>query len=148
MEISVINKSSHPLPTYETPQSAGMDLRAKLKDPATLRPFERTLIPTGLYLEIPEGYEGQIRPRSGMASKNGVTVLNAPGTIDPDYRGEVKVLLINLSHEPVEIADGDRIAQLLVSATAPVEWRTVEQLSSTKRADGGYGHTGQKNQTS
>lgn len=146
MEIPVINKSNHPLPAYETAQSAGMDLRAWLKEPATLRPFERVLIPTGLYLEIPDGYEGQIRPRSGMAAKKGVTVLNAPGTIDPDYRGEVKVLLINLSHEPVEVADGDRIAQLLISATASVSWRPVNRLTPTERADGGYGHTGEKTQ--
>jgi dUTP pyrophosphatase len=147
MEVPVINKSNHPLPTYETQQSAGMDLRAKLKAPATIKPFERTLIPTGLYVEIPEGYEGQVRPRSGFAAKYGVTVLNSPGTIDPDYRGEVKVLLINLSHEPVEIQDGDRIAQLLVSPTSRIEWQPVEKLTPTERAQGGYGHTDQQSST-
>lgn len=148
MEVPVLNHSNHPLPAYETQQSAGMDLRAKLKAPATMKPFERTLIPTGLYVEIPQGYEGQVRPRSGFAAKYGVTVLNSPGTIDPDYRGEVKVLLINLSHEPVEIQDGDRIAQLLVSPTSRVEWQPVKKLTSTDRAEGGYGHTDHQSSTS
>lgn len=148
MQIPVINRSKHELPGYETPYAAGMDIRANLKAPAQIRPFERVPIPTGLYLEIPGGYEGQVRPRSGLAAKQGITVLNAPGTIDPDYRGEVKVLLINLSHETVEIHDGDRIAQLLVSPTSAVQWQEVESLSSTERADGGYGHTDQASETS
>lgn len=141
MKIAIQNHSNHPLPQYETKGAAGLDLRANLKAPAHLRPFERVPIPTGLYIAIPEGYEGQIRPRSGLAYKQGVTILNAPGTIDPDYRGELKVLLINLSQEPVEIHDGDRIAQLLITATAPVEWEAVDQLSDTERGQGGYGHT-------
>ena len=148
MNIHIINRSNHSLPAYETDQAAGMDLRANLKAPAHLRPFERVPIPTGLYLAIPEGYEGQVRPRSGLAYKQGLTVLNAPGTIDPDYRGEIKVLLINLSQEPVEVHDGDRIAQLLISATERVEWEPVEQLSETKRDQGGYGHTDQSTETS
>jgi dUTP pyrophosphatase len=148
MKINIINRSKHPLPACETAQAAGMDLRANLKAPARVRPFERVPIPTGLYLEIPEGYEGQIRPRSGLAYKQGLTILNAPGTIDPDYRGEVKVLLINLSQESVAVQDGDRIAQLLVSATTPVEWEAVEQLSPTARGQGGYGHTDETAETS
>lgn len=142
MQVKIVNESRHALPQYETDASSGMDLRANLHQPASLRPFERTIIPTGLKLEIPKGYEGQIRPRSGLAAKQGVTVLNAPGTIDADYRGEVKVLIINLSHEPVEIQDGDRIAQLVIAPVQQIEWEAVDQLSTTERGQGGYGHTG------
>ncbi len=142
MQVKVQNESRHSLPEYATKASSGMDLRANLRQPAKLKPFERTVIPTGLKMEIPHGYEGQVRPRSGMAQKQGITVLNAPGTIDADYRGEVKVLLINMSHEPVEINDGDRIAQLVIAPVQQIEWEQVETLNHTGRGSGGYGHTG------
>jgi dUTP pyrophosphatase len=142
MKVRIVNRSGHPNPTYATKYSAGMDLRANVKNPVTLRPFERTIVPTGLYIEIPTGYEGQIRPRSGLALKNGVTVLNSPGTIDSDYRGEVKVLLINLSHEITEIENGDRIAQLVIAPYSKVDWEKSDSLSETGRGEGGYGHTG------
>ena len=144
MEVSVINTSQNNLPAYETLSSAGMDVRADLKEDITLQPLERKLIPTGLFLEIPHGYEVQVRPRSGLAYKNGVTVLNAPGTIDADYRGEVGVLLVNLSNEPFTIVSGDRIAQLVVAKVEQIEWKPTSQLSDTERGEGGFGSTGKK----
>ncbi len=140
--IKVVNRSPHPLPAYATEGSAGMDLRAFLRRRVTIYPMERVLIPTGLFMEIPQGYEGQIRPRSGMALRKGLTVLNSPGTIDSDYRGEIKVLLINLSNEPQYIDDGDRIAQLVVAPMTQAVLTAVEVLSETQRGSGGYGHTG------
>jgi len=142
MKVRVINKSKHELPQYATEFSAGMDLKANLEQNAVLRPFERVVIPTGIYMELPAGYEGQVRPRSGLAQKEGVTVLNAPGTIDADYRGEVKVLLVNKSHEVTEVEDGQRIAQLVVAKHEWVEWEATQELSNTERGHGGYGHTG------
>ncbi len=142
MKVKIINKSQHPLPAYETILSAGMDLRASLTEPIILQPMQRALIPTGLYIELPAGTEAQIRPRSGLAFKHGITVLNSPGTIDADYRGEIKVLLINLSQEPFEIKDSERIAQMVVSKHETVEWQLVETLNETKRGEGGFGHTG------
>jgi dUTP pyrophosphatase len=144
MEVAVINTSQNNLPAYETLSSAGMDVRADLNEAVTLQPLERKLIPTGLFLEIPHGYEVQVRPRSGLAYKNGVTVLNAPGTIDADYRGEVGVLLINLSNEPFTIASGDRIAQLVVAKVEQIDWKPTSQLSETERGEGGFGSTGKK----
>lgn len=144
MKIRIINKSKQPLPTYATLASAGMDLRANLDSPVILKPMERELIPTGLFMELPAGYEAQIRPRSGLASKYGITVLNSPGTIDADYRGEVKVLLINLSKEDFIINDGDRIAQIIIAKHEQVEWVEVEQLLETERGAGGFGSTGKK----
>lgn len=140
--IKVVNRSPHPLPAYATEGSAGMDLRAFLRRRVTIYPMERVLIPTGLFMEIPQGYEGQIRPRSGMALRKGLTVLNSPGTIDSDYRGEIKVLLINLSNEPQYIDDGDRIAQLVIAPMTQAVLTAVEVLSETQRGSGGYGHTG------
>lgn len=142
MKVKIINKSQHPLPAYETILSAGMDLRASLTEPIILQPMQRALIPTGLYIELPSGTEAQIRPRSGLAFKHGITVLNSPGTIDADYRGEIKVLLINLSQEAFEIKDSERIAQMIVSKHETVEWQLVETLNETKRGEGGFGHTG------
>ena len=142
MKVKIINKSQHPLPAYETNLSAGMELRANLSEPIILQPMQRALIPTGLYIELPAGTEAQIRPRSGLAFKHGITVLNSPGTIDADYRGEIKVLLINLSQEPFEIKDTERIAQMVVSKHETVEWQLVETLNETKRGEGGFGHTG------
>ena len=142
MKVKIINKSQHPLPAYETILSAGMDLRASLTEPIILQPMQRALIPTGLYIELPAGTEAQIRPRSGLAFKHGITVLNSPGTIDADYRGEIKVLLINLSQEPFEIRDTERIAQMVVSKHETVEWQLVETLNQTQRGDGGFGYTG------
>lgn len=142
MQIKVINQSNNPTPTYETVASAGMDIRAFLEDTVVIKPFERQLIPTGLYMEIPVGYEVQIRPRSGLALKHGITVLNSPGTIDADYRGEVKVLLINLSDKHFEVNSGDRIAQMIVAKHEQAAWLEVEVLSTTERGAGGYGHTG------
>ena len=144
MQVKIINNSEHALPAYETTHSAGMDLRANLEQPICLKPLERKLIPTGLFIELPEGYEAQIRPRSGLAFKKGVTVLNSPGTIDADYRGEIKVLLINLSNEDFLIENGERIAQMIVSAHSRVEWSPVESLMETSRGAGGFGHTGVK----
>lgn len=144
MEVAVINTSQNNLPAYETLSSAGMDVRAALNEAVTLQPLERKLIPTGLFLEIPHGYEVQVRPRSGLAYKNGVTVLNAPGTIDADYRGEVGVLLVNLSNEPFTIASGDRIAQLVVAKVEQIIWKPTDQLSETLRGEGGFGSTGKK----
>lgn len=142
MTIKIINQSSNELPKYETAFSAGMDLRASFDDTVVLKPMERTLIPTGLSLELPIGFEAQIRPRSGLALKHGITVLNSPGTIDADYRGEIKVLLINLSNSNFEINHGDRIAQMIIATHAKVSWQEVELLSETVRGAGGYGHTG------
>lgn len=142
MKISIINKSNHPLPAYETSASAGMDLRANISEKIILKPMERKLVPSGLFIELPLGFEAQIRPRSGLALKNGITVLNSPGTIDADYRGEIKILLINLSDSDFEINDGDRIAQMIVSKHEKVLWEQVETLSETVRGAGGYGHTG------
>lgn len=142
MNIRIINRSKNTLPAYETIHSAGMDLRADLESAVLLGPMERKLIPTGLHIELPEGYEAQIRPRSGLAYKHGISIVNSPGTIDADYRGEIKVLLINLSTEPFEIGSGDRIAQMIVSKHEKVEWQQVEILNDTARGVGGYGHTG------
>ena len=142
MKVSIINKSKHPLPQYATPQSAGVDLRANLDTPVTLKPLQRCIIPTGLYLSLPAGYEAQVRPRSGLAVKKGITVLNAPGTIDADYRGEVCVILINLSAEDFVIADGERIAQMIIAPCMQVDWNEVEVLDETERGAGGFGHTG------
>ena len=142
MKIKIINKSHHPMPAYATPQSAGMDIRANLTEPVELRPFERRLIPTCLYIALPEGYEAQLRPRSGLALKHGLTLLNTPGTIDADYRGEIGVILVNLSTEPFTIADGERICQMVIATHAHVEWEAVETLDETERGAGGFGHTG------
>ncbi|MBR6893632.1 MAG: dUTP diphosphatase [Bacteroidaceae bacterium] len=142
MEVKIINKSHHQLPAYETIQSAGMDLRANLEAPITLQPMQRCLVPTGLFMALPAGYEAQVRPRSGLAIKKGITVLNSPGTIDADYRGEICVILINLSQEPFVINDGERIAQMVISNYEQVEWNQVEVLDDTERGAGGFGHTG------
>ena len=139
MKIKIINKSHHPMPAYATPQSAGMDIRANLTAPVELKPLERKLIPTGLYIALPEGYEAQLRPRSGLALKHGLTAL---GTIDADYRGEIGVILVNLSAEPFTIADGERICQMVITTHAHVEWEAVETLDETERGAGGFGHTG------
>lgn len=142
MQVNIVNHSHHPLPTYATPQSAGMDLRANLETPITLRPLERALIPTGLFIALPEGFEAQVRPRSGLAIKKGITVLNTPGTIDADYRGEIKVILVNLSNEDFVVEDGERIAQMVVARHESVDWQPVEALDETSRGAGGFGHTG------
>lgn len=144
MEVKVINKSNNSLPEYSTPQSAGMDLRAFITEPVILGVIDRALIPTGLYIEMPEGYEAQIRPRSGLAIKHGVTVLNSPGTVDADYRGEICVELVNISNTPFTIEPGDRIAQLVFSKYEKVDFIEVEELSETERGTGGIGHTGLK----
>ncbi len=142
MIIRIINRSKNGLPGYETIHSAGMDLRADLEAPVTLKPMERKLIPTGLHIELPEGYEAQIRPRSGLALKHGIGIVNSPGTVDADYRGEIKVLLINFSEEVFEVKAGDRIAQMIISKHEKVDWEQVEILNETSRGAGGYGHTG------
>lgn len=142
MYINITNKSTHPLPAYETLLSAGMDLRAFISEAIVLKPLQRALIPTGLSIELTEGLEAQIRPRSGLAFKNGITVLNSPGTIDADYRGELKVLLVNLSDTDFTVNDGDRIAQMVISNYVKINWTTAESLSETKRGAGGFGHTG------
>lgn len=144
IQIKVVNKGHQPLPAYATPQSAGMDLRANLDGPVTLRPMERRIIPTGLHIALPAGFEAQVRPRSGLALKHGITVLNAPGTIDADYRGELGVLLINLSAENFVINDGERIAQMVVARHETVAFSVVDELDETERGEGGYGHTGLK----
>jgi len=144
MKIEVVNKGHQPLPSYATVQSAGMDLRANLEEPVVLRPLERRLIPTGLHIALPEGYEAQVRPRSGLALKKGITVLNAPGTIDADYRGEVGVVLINLSNDTFVVNDGERIAQMVIARYEKADFIEVEVLSETERGEGGYGHTGVK----
>ncbi len=142
MEIKIINTSEHPLPQYETAHAAGMDLRAAITEEIILKPLQRLLVPTGLFIELPVGYEAQIRPRSGLAYKHGISIVNAPGTIDADYRGEIKVLLVNLSDTDFKIVNGDRIAQMVVAKHETVSWQTVEQLGETARGEGGYGHTG------
>ncbi len=142
MQIKIINKSSHALPAYETAHAAGMDLRAFIEEQIIIKPLQRFLIPTGLFIELPVGYEAQIRPRSGLAYKHGVTVLNSPGTIDADYRGELKVLLVNLSDTDFVVNNGERIAQMVVAKHETVAWQNAEELSSTARGEGGYGHTG------
>lgn len=142
MKIRVVNRSKHELPKYETQASAGMDIRANLEDPVVLDPLQRVLVPTGLYIEVPVGYEAQIRPRSGLALKKGISVLNSPGTIDADYRGEVRVILVNLSQDSFQINDGDRIAQMVISAHVQAQLEEVEVLSETRRGAGGFGHTG------
>ncbi len=142
MKIEIINRSHHPLPRYATPLSAGLDLRANLDAPLTLQPLERRLVPTGLRIALPAGYEAQVRPRSGLALKHGITLLNTPGTIDADYRGEIGVIMVNLSAEPFTVADGDRIAQLVIARYEQAEWQPVESLDTTERGEGGFGHSG------
>jgi len=142
MKVKIVNKSNNDLPAYSTLMSAGMDIRAFLHEPVVLKPLERKLIPTGLYVEIPKGFEAQIRPRSGLALKKGITVLNTPGTIDADYRGEIGVILINLSQEDFIVENGERICQMIVAAHETVEWKRVETLDETERGAGGFGHTG------
>ena len=144
MKIKIVNKSHHALPQYATEQSAGVDLRANLESPIELRPMERRLIPTGLFISLPKGFEAQVRPRSGLALKRGITVLNTPGTIDADYRGEIGVILINLSTEPFIIEDGERIAQMIIARHEQAEWEQVEVLDETERGAGGFGHSGVK----
>ena len=144
MKVQIINKSHHPLPAYATMQSAGMDIRANLSEPVEPKPLERKLIPTGLYIALPDGYEAQMRPRSGLAIKHGITLLNTPGTIDADYRGEIGVILVNLSNEPFVINDGERICQMVIASYQQVEWEAVEVLDDTERGAGGFGHTGVK----
>ena len=142
MKVKIVNHSQHALPEYQTPLSAGLDIRANLDESVTLRPLERAMIPTGLFVELPEGCEMQIRPRSGLAAKHGITVLNSPGTIDADYRGEIKVILVNLSNEPFTIESGERIAQMIVARYEQIEWLPVEELGATERGAGGFGSTG------
>ena len=142
MKVEIINRSHHPLPQYATPQSAGVDLRANIESPIELQPLKRCLVPTGLFMALPPGYEAQVRPRSGLAAKYGLTVLNAPGTIDADYRGEVKVILANLSDQEFTVQDGERIAQLVVAQHSQVEWEPTTELSDTSRGAGGFGSTG------
>lgn len=142
MKIEIVNKSNNPLPAYETEYSAGMDLRAFLSEDMVLEPMQRALVPTGIHVAIPAGHEAQVRPRSGLAIKNGISVLNAPGTIDADYRGEVKVILINLSDQPFIIRNGDRIAQMIIAPFTKAEWSETDNLDDTVRGSGGFGHTG------
>ena len=142
MKVKIVNHSKHALPEYQTSLSAGLDIRANLDESVTLRPLERAMIPTGLFVELPEGCEMQIRPRSGLAAKHGITVLNSPGTIDADYRGEIKVILVNLSNEPFTIESGERIAQMIVARYEQIEWLPVEELGATERGAGGFGSTG------
>ena len=142
MKVKVVNSSAFALPEYQTPLSAGLDIRANLSESITLSPLERAMVPTGLFVELPEGYEMQIRPRSGLAAKHGITVLNSPGTIDADYRGEIKVILVNLSNTHFTIEPGERIAQMIVARYEQVEWQAVESLSETERGAGGFGSTG------
>lgn len=142
MRVRIVNKSRHPLPAYETLFSAGMDLRANLDGPVTIGTLQRVLVPTGLFIELPSGFEAQIRPRSGLAVKHGISLVNAPGTIDADYRGEIKVILVNLSDTPFVVRDGERICQMVVARHERVEWETADHLSETERGAGGFGHTG------
>lgn len=144
MEIQIINKSKHSLPSYATELSAGMDIRANISEPIILKPLARCLVPTGLYIALPTGYEAQIRPRSGLAIKKGITVLNSPGTIDADYRGEICIILVNLSSEDFIIEDGERVAQMVIAQHAQAQWKSVEVLDETERGAGGFGHTGKK----
>ena len=142
MRFKIVNKSKNSNPFYSTPQSAGMDLRADLSEPLVIKSLERKLIPTGLFIQLPEGYEAQIRPRSGLAINKGVTVLNSPGTIDADYRGEIKIILVNLSQEDFIVNNGERIAQMIISTYTQVHWEEVDQLDESERGEGGFGHTG------
>jgi dUTP pyrophosphatase len=142
MKVRIINRSHHQLPEYATPSSAGMDLRANLEEPIVLKPFERRLIPTGLFISLPVGFEAQVRPRSGLAIKKGITVLNSPGTIDADYRGEIGVIMINLSQDDFTVKDGERIAQMVITSHERVQWESVETLDDTQRGAGGFGHSG------
>ena len=142
MKIKVINKSKHKLPEYETPHSAGLDIRANIDEPITLNSLERILVPTGLFIELPVGYEAQIRPRSGLAIKHGISLVNSPGTVDADYRGEIKVIVINLSKDPFVINDGERICQMVIAKHERIEWENVDELDKTTRGAGGFGHTG------
>lgn len=144
MNVKIINKSRHSLPEYATPYSAGVDLRANIDEPITLKPLERVLVSTGLFLELPQGYEAQIRPRSGLAIKHGLTVLNSPGTIDADYRGEIRVILVNLSNDDFIINDGERICQMVIAQHAQVIWDEVSEIAESERGAGGFGHTGKK----
>lgn len=144
MKIKVINRSRFPLPRYETALAAGMDIKADMDEAVTIKPLERVMVPTGLFVELPAGYEMQIRPRSGMAAKFGLSVLNSPGTIDPDYRGEIKIILANLSSEEYELKPGERVAQMVIARFESVEWESVDQLSETERGEGGFGSTGKK----
>ena len=142
MKVPIVTHSPYPGPAYATEQSAGMDLKANLAEPLVLKPLQRALVPTGLYMALPAGYEAQVRPRSGLAAKHGITVLNTPGTIDADYRGEVKVILVNLSDTPFEIVPGERIAQMVIARHETIEWEEVQQLDATSRGTGGFGSTG------
>ncbi len=142
IKVKIINDSSNPLPAYETPSSAGMDVRARLESPVTLKPLQRALIPTGLRIQLPQGYECQVRPRSGLALKHGISLVNTPGTIDADYRGEIGIIVINLSDEPYTITNGERIAQLVIKEYVHVTWEQVDRIDETERGDGGFGHTG------
>lgn len=142
MNVKIVNKSKHQIPEYATESSAGMDLRANIEKSIILKPLERAMVPTSIFIELPIGYEAQVRPRSGLAAKNGITVLNTPGTIDADYRGEIKVILVNLSNQDFEIKDGERIAQMIIAKHERVDWQEVETLSETQRGEGGFGHTG------
>lgn len=144
MNINIVNKSNHPLPEYKTKSSAGMDIRANIGEVVTLKPLERRLIPTGLYMEIPDGYEAQIRPRSGLTLNEGLGILNSPGTIDADYRGEIGIIVINLSNAVVTIKNGDRICQMVINKVEQAEWVNVTELNNTERGNGGFGHTGKK----
>ncbi|MBO7321777.1 MAG: dUTP diphosphatase [Bacteroidales bacterium] len=144
MEVKIVNKSNYPTPEYATAHSAGVDLRAAIDEPIVLSSLERTLVPTGIYIELPEGHEAQIRPRSGLAAKHGISIVNSPGTIDADYRGEIKVILVNLSKEDFTINPGERIAQMVIARYEKVEWVEVEQLSESERGAGGFGSTGKK----
>ena len=144
VSVKIVNKSHHALPSYSTLFSAGMDIRANLSEPVTLAPMERRLIPTGLFIALPEGYEAQIRPRSGLALKHGITIPNSPGTIDADYRGEIGIILVNLSSEPFTVNDGERICQMVIAAHSHVDWESVETLDDTERGAGGFGHTGKE----
>lgn len=144
MNVKIVNKSKHQIPEYATESSAGMDLRANIEESIILKPLERAMVPTSIFIELPIGYEAQVRPRSGLAAKNGITVLNTPGTIDADYRGEIKVILVNLSNQDFEIKDGERIAQMIIAKHERVDWQEVETLSETQRGEGGFGHTGRK----
>ncbi len=144
MNIKIVNKSQHSLPEYATPLAAGMDLRANLENPVTLKPLERSLIPTGIYIQLPEGYEAQIRPRSGLAVKHGISIVNSPGTIDADYRGEIRVVLVNLSDTDYTINNGERICQMVIAQHSRISWSPVDELEETERGDGGFGHTGKK----
>jgi len=144
MKVNIVNRSRFSLPQYATIHSAGLDLRADLEQALILKPLERSLVPTGLYIELPEGYEAQVRPRSGLAAKHGISIVNTPGTIDPDYRGEIKVILVNLSDMPFTLEPGERIAQMIIARFEHISWNEVETLSATVRGEGGFGHTGVK----